>query len=293
MEFTNLLCSKCDTLLSLEKNVLKCPKCGNQYNKLSSGYFDFRPGGSQPDQERGLKSHMEVGFYCNDKFQNFLSDSNLEHLKKALVKIDHKKILDIGCSNGCMFEAFNGCEEYYGFDPSDISSISNCVKKDSVFLVHNDVERSFPVKEESMDGVTLFASYDHLPAPAPVIKDAWSKIKPGGFLLINMTNYGFWLKALINKISGKRLFKNEHEHFCVHDPKTLEKEVGSFIDSWEVVDVDSDFVYLPNLPKKISWMYFNQCYIRILNRFAYFLFHKLLRMKNRGSLMTVVFRKLK
>ena len=286
-----LLCSNCEELLKVESNGLVCKECGKVYNKLSSGYFDFRLGGEQPEQDRGLKSHMEFDFYCNGKFQHFLANKNLQNLKGVLRSFQHETVLDIGCSSGVMYCVLDECDQYYGCDPSDIEQISSYAKSDSAFLIHNDVEKPFPIAPKSMDCVALFASYDHLPEPGPVIKDAWQKLKPGGHLLINMTNYGFWLKALINKFSGKQLFKNEHEHYCVHSPKTLEEEIESFVPEATLLYSESDFVYLPNVPKKLSFIYFSSWWIHSLEKVTNLLFHKIFRLKERGSLMTLVFQK--
>ena len=287
---TLLVCSVCGKNLNDNKGELLC-QCGFSCSKNKAGFYDFRPDEMQPDQENGLKSHMELNFYCNDKFQKFLSKSNLSSLENILDNIKHQSVMDIGCSSGEMFSVFRDCQEYYGFDPSNIEKQSPKTETQNVYLVHNDVEKTFPIVNTSLDCVTLFASYDHLPQPKPVIEDAWSKIKPGGYLLINMTNYGFWLKAFINFVTGKRLFKNEHEHFCVHDPETLIKEIQSFVSDSTVLEIDSDLIYLPNLPKKLSWIYFSTVSIRWMNITTKFLFNKIFRMRNRGSLMTVVFRK--
>jgi hypothetical protein len=122
-------------------------------------------------------------------------------------------------------------------------------------------------------------------------RTVWSKLKPGGHMVLNMTNYAFWVKALVNRLTGKQLFKNEHEHFCVHSPASLDAEIRSFVPDAERVVCDSDFVYIPNLPKKVAFLYINQPFIKFLNDLTRLLLHHIFRMRERGSIMTLVFRK--
>lgn len=289
-QITLLLCPNCSSSLDREVNTLICQSCKKRYDPQSSGFYDFRFEGKF-EQERGLKSQMEIDFYCNDTFKNYLIKLNKQHMVKSLSAISHQSVMDIGCGVGGMYNDVDTCHEYYGFDPSVISGYEHVSDKNHIYLIQNDVEKPFPIKNNSIDCIILCSSYDHLLVPESVIKDTWKKLKPGGHLFINMTNYGFWLKQLINKTTGKQQFKNKHEHFCVHSPDSLINEIRSFINEAKTVEIDSDFMYLPNLPKKFSWVYFSQFWINSLNYFTKFLFHKIFRMKNRGSIMTVVFQK--
>ena len=235
---------------------------------------------------------MHMDFYANDAYQKFntaLSDDSVQHYVKDF-KLD--KVLEIGCGTGDMRKYLHSYGEFYGLDPSDV--INQTLPEqdmEKVFLIHNEVSKGIPIKDESIDSIFFFASYDHIPKPKEVIIDVWSKLKPGGYMLINMTNYGFWLKQLINKITGKQLFKNESEHYCVHNPSSLITEINGFLGNDFSMAVDADRIYIPNLPKKLSFYYFNMSFIKLNNFLVRFLFHKIFRMKNRGSIMTVVFQK--
>ena len=288
-DLTAICCPCCQNQLLAGDKKLLCSSCNTTYETLKSGFIDFSEN-NPPVQERGLQSQMEVDFYSNDKFERFLAECNLNNIKECLSRFSNSALLDIGCGAGGMYKVVEEfCVHYYGCDPSDVEgSFEPC---SGVFLIHNDISKTLPIKNESIDCIALFASYDHLPQPEAVIQDAWQKLKPGGHMLINMTNYGFWLKTLINKLSGKQLFKNEHEHYCVHSPQTLEHEIKCFIPEAKLLYSESDYVYLPNLPKKLSFVYFSTWWIRFLDGLTKTVFYKIFRMKERGSLMTLVFQK--
>jgi hypothetical protein len=110
--------------------------------------------------------------------------------------------------------------------------------------------------------------------------------------ILTMSNYGFWLKTLLNKISGKQLFLNEHEHYCVHSPTTLTEEIRSFVNNIEVHTVIADSIYLPNFPGKISPLYFSLDQVYSLNLLVYKMIHSVSKNKYLGATMIVVFKKI-
>jgi len=63
-------------------------------------------------------------------------------------------------------------------------------------------------------------------------------------------------QKIINTLSGKELFENEQEHYCVHSPESLIEEVLSFAPKFSIETIDTDRLYISNLPKKLSFMYF-------------------------------------
>ena len=288
---TSIICDQCKGQFECKNNSLFCSNCDLSINRNSASFFDFR-GETETSQEKGLRSDMHMDFYANDAYQEFNKALSNDSVQYFIKNFKLGKVLEVGCGTGEMRKYLHNYGEYYGLDPSNIINQTLPEQdKDKVFLIHNDVSKGIPIKDESIDSIFFFASYDHIPEPKEVIIDAWSKLKPGGHMLINMTNYGFWLKQLINKVTGKQLFKNEEEHYCVHNPQSLINEISSFLGKDFSVGVDADFVNIPNLPKKLSFYYFNISFIKLNNFLLRLLFYKIFRMKNRGSIMTVVFRK--
>ena len=120
---------------------------------------------------------------------------------------------------------------------------------------------------------------------------AWGKLRPGGHLLINMTNYGYWLKSLANRVRGAEHFKHEHEHFCVHSAESLPTEILGIVPGAKLIHLDSDYRHLPNLPRKLSFLYFHALWIDIANLLARTLVVDICRIRNRGAVMIAVFQK--
>ena len=298
---TILTCPNCIniplSILAFQDNLdLICSNCKITVKRDNrTGFLDFRPLLLNPQQQQSLLEQQCQDFYANEAFKDFTLGLNNSHLLEAFDYCKPNVLLDIGCGTGGFSKLLSGrYQKYYGFDPSDIPRNLPPTQSINVniILAHNDLNKPLPVINESVDTISFLASYDHIPNRGPCVQDLWQKLKPGGFMLVNMTNYGFWVKALINMITGKKLFKNEHEHFCVHNPDTLIKEISTFVPNVEVVFEDADFQYIPNLPQRLGFLYPNVAIAKFINSAVRIFLHKILRLKNRGSVMTVIFKKI-
>ena len=214
-------------------------------------------------------------------------------LRRALKVIRPDIILDIGCGTGTYAFRLHGLfESYVGLDPSSMPEGFSATRPlpSNAVLIKNDPE-TWPIAEGEVDLVSFIASYDHIPNRAKAIKDAWSKLRPGGHLLINLTNYGYWLKRIANCMLRRQILRHEDEHFCVHSVESLTNEVRGYVEEAKLIFLDADSRHIPNLPHKLSFIYFSPRWIRILNSLSRFLVTHLLRIKNRGAVMIVVFQK--
>lgn len=290
-----LLCPQClkDNLRRGETAKLICSECEITFHQNSSTFFyDFRS--KAPSQGKGLLIEQEKDFYSNETFKNFVRAISLEKYKAIIELLEPETILDVGCGNGLFAESLREIFSLYiGFEPSDVSNEKGCLPPpaDNIFLFHADVDNKLPLRDQSLDLVLFMGSYDHIPKPEGIIRDAWAKLKPEGHLMIIMSNYAFWVKNFINFLSGKELFKHDHEHYCVHSPESLKKEILNFIPEARLEMVYADDLFIPNLPKRISFFYFNDWWLCVLNRAMKFMVTSVLRLKNRGSSMIVLFKK--
>jgi SAM-dependent methyltransferase len=290
-----LLCPQCmkEDLQRNETAALICTKCKISYLQNPSTFFyDFRS--QAPNQGKGLLIRQETDFYSNDLFMQFVRANSLKNDRGIIEALNPEVILDIGCGNGLFAESLKGLfYKYIGFEPSDVPSVKSHLSSpsDNIFLFHDDVNKTLPLKDESIDLVLFMASYDHIPSPEAIVRNAWSKLKSGGHLMIVMSNYDFWIKKILNLILGKHLFKHDREHYCVHSPESLKKEILNFIPKAHLEIIDADYLYIPNLPKKISFLYFNYWWLYILDKGLKFMITSVLGMKHRGSTMTLVFKK--
>lgn len=292
-----LTCPQCDKgiihRVNGPGNCLLCSTCYSIFQQDSHDFFyDFRSG--SPKQDRSLLIHEIGDTYANSILRRFVFNVVTNHLRKAVSLCNPNRILDVGCGNGAYAYVLDGLFlEYYGLEPSDIPRGRRLTSptKSNVTLVHHDVDKPLPIKDTSVDLVSFISSYDHIPNIKAVLSDVWNKLKPGGFLLIAMTNYFFWAKRLVNFISRRKLFKQLREHHCTHSPYSLIQEVRSIEPKAEPFYIDADFLYIPNVPKYLSFLYFNYRLTAIQNVVIGFVVKTALGVKRSGSTMIIILQK--
>ena len=294
-----LKCPSCNadnpTIALEEKDnsrFLHCISCNATFpfDKRDSFFLFFKERGGATGH---LLSEYEKDLYANKNFRDFHLSNTISDLKLALKDLRVKVIIDIGCGNGGYTNALKGLyQDYYGLEPSEIpnkETINEPYLQKGVTLIHYDPAKNLPIHNGSADAAVLIASYDHIPDVENVVKDIYNKLNDNGYLIIVMQNYHFWIKNIINRVSGKRLFRGESDHYRVHSPDTLIKETRSFVDL-EVKSIRADSIFLPNLPKRFGFIYFSKnmmIFVNSLIKHLFLLFPK----KNLGSVMTVVFKK--
>lgn len=290
-----LYCPRClrGYLQRNESSSTTCSACNTHFPQNPTTFFyDFRSQVS--NQERGLLVEQEINFYGNEIFKDFVRTNTRKRCEEAIKQLKPKNILDIGCGSGLLAERLKGVfSSYIGYEPSDIPNGMSFAfpLPTNIFLFHDEADKKLPVHDQSLDLVLFMASYDHIPNPGPVVREAWSKLEPGGNLMIVMSNYEFWVKSIFNFLGGKEFFKHDHEHFCVHSPESLTKEILRFIPDARLKEIDANDLYIPNLPKSISFLYFSYGWLVFLNGFLKFIFNSIFRFKHRGSTMILVFTK--
>jgi len=289
---TSLKCPACSGCISAPKERvhLVCMACGREFplNRLDWFYSFYD---RAPLQNRSLLSDEEP--ILNPAMTSFAVAVTTRTIREALHKCRPSTVLDIGCGDGGYSEALSDLYTcYLGLEPSEIPTPKRMCKQpgDNVILVHNDPSKPLPVTENSIDLVMFLASYDHIPNRNEVVAQAWDALKPFGFMLITMTNYSFWAKRLLNFFLGREVAKQEHDHFCVHDPETLANEILSSQRIGEVFWCEADNIYIPN--SRVTILYRSRFVLTVANRLLRFTFRSLRRQRHSGSTMTVIFRKL-
>lgn len=271
---------------------LHCISCNATFpfDKRDSFFLFFKERG-------GAKGHFlseyEKDLYANKNFRDFyISNTNFD-LKLALKYLRAKVLIDIGCGSRGYPGPLKGLyQDYYGLEPSEIpdkETINEPYLRKGVILIHYDPAKNLPIHDGSVDAAVLIASYDHIPDAENVMKDIYNKLNDNGYLIIVMQNYHFWIKNIINRVSGKQLFRGESDHYRIHSPDTLTKEIRSFVDL-EVKSIRADSIFLPNLPKRFGFIYFSKNIMIFVNSLIKYFF-SLFPRKNLGSVMTVVFKK--
>ncbi len=294
-----LKCPSCNTdnpTIALEEKdnnwSLHCISCNAifPFDKRDSYFLFFKERG---DAKGHLFSEYEKDLYANRNFRDFHLRNTISDLKLALKDLRGKVLIDIGSGYGGYTNALKGLyQDYYGLEPSGIpnkETINEPYLHKGGILIHYDPAKNLPIHNGSVEVAVLIASYDHIPDVENVVKDIYNKLNVNGYLIIVMQNYHFWIKNIINQVSGKQLFRGKSDHYRIHSPDTLIKEIRSFVDL-EVKSIMADSIFLPNLPKRFGFIYFSKnmmIFVNSLIKHSFSLFPR----KNLGSVMTVVFKK--
>lgn len=302
---TVLRCSKCESRapsLVFELSgpdsgqICRCTDCNSVWVRNTNDcFYDFSGGGV--NQDKGLLIQQEdLYFYTSQKFRRLCLDISFNAVRDTLRKYTPKTVLDIGCGAGgygvSMPELY---DHYYGLEPSPIPAgeTMHPLETDKITLIHYNPDRPLPIYDNSVDMVTFIASYDHIPDPGTVVKETWAKLKPGGHFMILMTNHGFWAKKLI-KIFAKNssLVHNPEEHFRSHDPESLDAEIKGFLPEAKLEYADANIILVPRLPKILAFLYFSKYLLLSVNYLLKIFCGDVLKNKNLGSVMIVLFKKL-
>lgn len=284
-----IACPTCDGGMTACPGLLQCQKCGREVRQSSEDWF-FSLRDALPAQGRSLLVNEERS--ANPWIVTFGAGVNSGELQGALAKCQPNSLVDIGCAGGDYYAVLKDqVGFYYGLEPSPIPDARKLRSRppDNVILVHNDPAEPLPIGACSTDMVTFLASYDHIPNRLEVLRQAWQSLRPGGHLLVCMTNYGFWAKRVLNAVFKRRMALHAHEHYCVHDPSTLHAEVTANCSGATMSDCRADYTYIPNTP--FTWLYRNRTLLAAVNRVLRAAIHGALGCERAGSTMICVFRK--
>jgi SAM-dependent methyltransferase len=271
--------------------VIRCDNCNFKRDRSPvTGFFDLRL--SPPQQERSLLAH-ELPLPGTAKFRSRVYSANRAMMRQVVRDLRPTTTMDVGCGpGGWGTELRDVCGAYYGLEPSDIPlERTHTSARTTQTLIQYDLDRPVPVQDASVDLLSFIASYDHIPDPGSVLPEFWAKVRPGGHLLINMTNYGTWAKTLINALTHGQRFKHAEGHFRVHSPTTLISEVSSILPDSTAVRVEADYWLAPNIPGPVGRLYVMPGVIRASNAGLKLLINRGLHMRNAGTIMIVAFQK--
>lgn len=277
--------------LKIGKKFLFCSSCSKRFfQNNKNNFFPFFIGECK---SKGSPITESEDFFTNKKFKNFCTNRIFLNFRQTLEKYKPYILIDVGCGIGDYANHLKGFyRKYYGLEPfnvpADLALKASSIP-DNALLLWYDASSGLPLHNDSSDAIAFIGSYDHIPNIREVMQDAYKKLKKGGRLLIMFSNYNFWPKRLINFMTAKRMFEHRNFHFSVYSPNSLIEEVKSFIDV-KLEYVRADFLFLPNLPKSLKFLYFSEKLLFFVDALLKYLF-KFLLVKNAGSAAIVVFKK--
>ena len=153
--------------------VVRCPACG-------LAYVDPRP------------TLEEIGRYYPPVFyRSTLTREDLlrDQHKQLLLTLRHMplappgRLLDIGCSRGEFLHVMAGL----GWEVQGVEFSENAHTPFAVPIFRGTLEAA-EFAPASFDCVTLWAVLEHIHAPLPLLRRAWALLKPGGHIVLAVTN---------------------------------------------------------------------------------------------------------
>lgn len=153
---------------------------------------------------------------------------------------DRNGALDIGTGDGVFLERLldAGFTNVVGVEPSSapIAAAAPNVKP----LIRHDIFRVESFEPESLSLVTCFQTFEHLPDPLSMCRDAYRLLKPGGAVLF----VGHNRRALSAKVLGEKSPIFDIEHLQLFSPTSVKHlvnkagfvdiEVGSLLNRYPI-----------------------------------------------------------
>jgi len=129
--------------------------------------------------------------------------------------IANKIWMDVGCGLGGVLEKGRGLAKHcLAVEPQYGAYKALC---DSGLDAYQNIES---VADESVDVITLFHVFEHLLDPAKMVQSLYSKLKPGGVVIIEVPHARDFLLSFLNVEEFKK-FTLWSEHLILHTRESL------------------------------------------------------------------------
>jgi len=182
-----LVCPKCKKPLNQDERRLVCRQCNQVYN-IDKGIINFQV--ELLEEIKALSSEymdMEADYY--DKIHLHMSQEN--DLFQGIIKevsTSGKIILDVATGTGFILDNFEALNKEGKFLCLDISRnmLRRAIQKHGkriALALRADAE-CIPIKDSSIDMVTISSSLHHLPNPPKALQEIYRVLMPGGIFLI-------------------------------------------------------------------------------------------------------------
>ncbi|MES2201944.1 MAG: class I SAM-dependent methyltransferase [candidate division FCPU426 bacterium] len=152
-------------------------------------------------------------------------------------------LVDVGCAHADFFGyTKDGLGTYTGIEPSTALLPKNIQRGPSFKLLRGQAEK-LPLKKDSADLVLIKEVLDHCHDPLKALAEAHRVLRPGGTLLVTLTNDKAWYKRLF-PASAARIKAGQDDHLYFFDPDQvldLARQAGFS----ERIEEDSHYLRLP------------------------------------------------
>jgi ubiquinone/menaquinone biosynthesis C-methylase UbiE len=108
------------------------------------------------------------------------------------------KLLDVGCGDGDFCIMAKGMfNDVYGVEVSQVRTLNAEKKindrqdKGNFHFIQHDVDESLPFPDDFFDVATCIATLEYLVYPSRVILEVRRVLKPGGYFIVQVSNFAF------------------------------------------------------------------------------------------------------
>lgn len=131
------------------------------------------------------------------------------------------RILDVGCGKGLLLHGL----KRHGWEVvgTELSEVSSRYAVGLGIPVHRVSLERCPEDDASFDVVTLYHSLEHMTDPLATLKAARRLLRPGGYLLVEVPNFGSWQARLFR---DAWFYLDLPRHLYHFTPDTLAKTVS-------------------------------------------------------------------
>jgi SAM-dependent methyltransferase len=127
-------------------------------------------------------------------------------------------LVDVGCAHADFEPWVRGAlRSYTGVEPSRALLPQNRFEGKAFRLLRGQAEK-LPLKAASADAVLLKEVLDHCWSPEKVLREVRRVLRPGGVVLLTLTNDRAWYKRLLPAWAARIKASQEGEHFNFFHP---------------------------------------------------------------------------
>lgn len=140
--------------------------------------------------------------------------------KLVVERNEYITLLDAGAGRGDFYRLVeNSVKKYTGIEPSE-KMLPDDVKEDEIEIIRGTAEE---MKYENEYDACLFKEVlDHCYDPALAVKNAYAALKPGGVVIITLTNRDSYYKLLFKK-HAQKLEQEHKDHINNFNPSDIMK----------------------------------------------------------------------
>lgn len=135
------------------------------------------------------------------------------------------RLVDAGCGHADFRSYLPSVWRYVGVDPSP-EQLAHALQADPKARLIQGAAECLPLRAASCEAVLLKEVLDHSFDPSAVFQEAARVLKPGGLLVVTLTNDRSWFKRLLPGIN-RRLKEKQKDHFHFFGPADLARLAGT------------------------------------------------------------------